>query len=251
MDDAEAAVIVLVTRSRTQMDVYVEKLWLSNGLVIYSNENTPACEIFREVFKEGIYTPAILPALKAGDVVIDIGANIGLFSLLAARVDSDVRVYAFEPASLNFLLLDKNIHENRATNIHPIRCAVSATTGMRTLYLDRCSVCNRAVSTNNPELNERCVGTEVVESVSLDDVFIKNGIRRCNLLKVDVEGSEYDIFFSASPSTLARIDAIAMEYHDYLVAHSGVELAKWLENKGFVVSINPGEGVGMIYARRF
>ena len=54
---------------------------------------------------------------------------------------------------------------------------------------------------------------EDVDCLSLDDLFAREGVERCSLLKCDVEGAEYDIFLNASDETLKRIDTLAMEAH--------------------------------------
>jgi FkbM family methyltransferase len=230
--------------------IYVTECHLSNGLTIYSNARTPVLEIFAEVFRDRIYVPPDIPQIKENDIVIDIGANIGLFSLLAASVAPSVLVHAFEPSSESFSLLTKNAKANELSNIQCHQIAVSSVTGQKTLYLDISSVCNRALSTANPEYRDRCIGVELVESVSLDDLFDKYGIARCKLLKMDAEGSEYDILLSAYHETLDRIEAIAMEYHQYLEDRSSEEIVEFLKRNGFYVRKEPGDGVGMIYAYR-
>jgi hypothetical protein len=63
------------------------------------------------------------------------------------------------------------------------------------------------------------------------------GISHCDLLKVDCEGGEYDIFFHTPADTLRRIQRISMEYHDDCTPHSHGELADFLTQHGFTVTL--------------
>src|SRR4030042_325499 len=70
----------------------------------------------------------------------------------------------------------------------------------------------------------------------LQEALRKAGFARCDLLKVDCEGGEYDIFFNAPEATLRKIERIAMEYHDGFTPHSHTELAAFLRGHGFSVT---------------
>src|SRR5205823_3837091 len=206
---------------------------LSNGLLIYANARTPLHSLFVDVFEHGEYVNPRIPSIKCGDIVVDIGANIGLFSLFAASISPDIQVYAFEPASDTFALLQENAAANNLANIHCQKCAVTATTGEARLYLDSGSLGDSVIR----ELvgDENISGTERVPCLSLDDLFFRYELPRCDFLKVDCEGSEFDLFSSASPQTLARITAIAVEYHEHNGRKSR-ELTELLEAHRFLVS---------------
>src|SRR5205085_647179 len=72
--------------------------------------------------------------IKKGDIVVDIGAHIGLFSLCAAQDAS--KVYAFEPLQDNFKLLEENIKQNNCKNIFPFQMAVARKTGQQELFIN-------------------------------------------------------------------------------------------------------------------
>jgi len=176
-------------------------------------------------------------ALRATDTVIDIGANIGAFAVYAAKQASRGRVLAFEPASDNYELLARNAALNRLSNLTPVRAAVAGQTGSLTLYRASGS---GAHSTMAGHLSVT-TGTESVEALSLDDVFRRYRIDRCDLLKLNCEGAEFEILYSAPDAVLARIDRIAMEYHateskrqkadalvDYLGRH-GFEVIEYVD----------------------
>ena len=85
------------------------------------------------IFYQGIYTPYYLP-IEKNDVVVDIGANIGVFTVYAATKTQST-VYAIEPFPSNFVCLEQNIHINRLGNAIPLRFAVSDKSGTA-LFLD-------------------------------------------------------------------------------------------------------------------
>jgi FkbM family methyltransferase len=163
-------------------------------------------------------------ALSDSDTVIDVGANIGAFAVHAARQLHGGRVIAFEPAADNFALLEQNARLNGLANLTPVRAAVAGTTGSLTLYRAQGS---GAHSTTAGRLSST-TGTEQVEALSLEDVFRRYEVDRCNLLKLNCEGAEFEILYGAPAGILQRIDRIAMEYHategkrgkaDALIAH--------------------------------
>jgi FkbM family methyltransferase len=171
-------------------------------------------------------------ALSATDTVIDIGANIGAFAVYAAKQASRGRVLAFEPASDNYELLARNAALNRLSNLTPVRAAVAGQTGSLTLYRASGS---GAHSTMAGHLFVT-TGTESVEALSLDDVFLRYRIDRCNLLKLNCEGAEFEILYSAPDAVLARIDRIAMEYHATESKRQKADaLVDYLDRHGFEV----------------
>lgn len=128
-------------------------------------------------------------AVKEGYVVLDIGANIGFYSLLAARlVGEEGRVYAFEPDPVNYSLLIKNIEINGYDSIFPLQKAVSDLNGKVRLYLDDKDTTAHTIRQRNgsKEFVE-------VESVTLDEFFAGEN-RRIDVIKIDIEGAEVRAF---------------------------------------------------------
>lgn len=123
--------------------------------------------------------------VKQGDVVVDLGANMGYFTLLAARlVGKEGRVYPFEPAPLNYSLLIKNIELNGYDNVVPIQKAVSNVSGAVRLFLSNEDMGNNTIYQygDDREVVE-------VESVALDE-FFKDKKHRVDVIKMDIEGAE-------------------------------------------------------------
>jgi FkbM family methyltransferase len=230
------------------VSVYITQCCLSNGLLIYSNARTPLHSLFIDVFEHAEYVHPGIPPIKSGDIVVDIGANIGMFSLFAASLSPDVQVYALEPASDTFALLQKNVAANHFTNVQCERCAVAAMTGELRLYLDSGSLGDSVI--REWVGNENVTGTERVPCISLDDLFSRYRLPRCDFLKVDCEGSEFNLFTTASSQTLEKIAAIAVEYHEHN-GRKSCERVDLLEAHRFqVAEKRTCKEIGMLYARR-
>lgn len=142
-----------------------------------------------ELSVRGIYGPfeteVLAREIKAGDVVVDIGANIGYHTLLFARgVGKAGKVYAFEPVPENFSILEKNVALNGYGNVERVPKAVSDVTGVQTLYLCESSSGMHQIFDAHAGRN-----TIEVETVRLDDYFSDyNG--RIDFIKMDIEGAE-------------------------------------------------------------
>lgn len=145
--------------------------------------------------------------VKQDSIVIDIGANIGVFSLYAAY-NGAKKVYAYEPNQQAYDLLLKNIScNNLGQVIVPCKLAVLNTNNETVKIPVESSPYNQVIT---GDARESC---EEVKTTTLDDIMTKNGIDFVDLLKLDCEGAEYKIFLNIENSALSRIRTIRMEYH--------------------------------------
>jgi len=231
-----------------EAEISMEKCHLSNGLVLRGNPRTPLQFLFTDIFVRREYTNEHVPAIKPNDVVIDIGASAGMFSLYAASLSSSIIVYAFEPAPDTFALLQKKLAANNLTNIHCQQCAVSSSTGELSFYLDSGSLGDSIIKEWIGK--ENIVATNQVACISLDDLFARFKLKHCDFLKVDCEGAEFEIFAAASSRTLQAIAAIALECHEYGERKSQ-QLIDLFKKEGFdVKEIKIRQGTSMIYAKK-
>jgi FkbM family methyltransferase len=126
--------------------------------------------------------------VKEGMTVVDIGANVGYYTLLAARlVGPKGRVYAFEPSPENFNLLSRNVEANGYKNVILIPKAVSDRTGTAILRIDRASSGGHSLSSFRGGAD-----SIEVETISLDDYFACSR-ETIGVLKMDAEGAEVAI----------------------------------------------------------
>lgn len=150
------------------------------------NDSTISPELFLnkkwEVFETGIFKKNI----KKGSAVLDIGAHIGYYTLIASgRVGPDGKVYAFEPDIKNFNLLSKNILENGCKNVILINKAVINKTGHTKLYLNEENTGDHRIYSSKE--NRQYIS---IQTVSLDDYF-KGADEKIDLIKMDIQGSEF------------------------------------------------------------
>jgi FkbM family methyltransferase len=154
----------------------------------------------RHIYKKDVYeettTRCLLKEVQfaQGDVVLDVGANIGWYSLLAAKYGS--QVYAFEPDPLNFKLLNENIAMNKLEEkVTPYQCALSDKEAVLPLYLypDK----NRG--RHSLHAMEGCEKVDV-RAVRLDDFLNEQGIegKHIKFIKMDIEGHEYPALLGAT-----------------------------------------------------
>lgn len=130
-------------------------------------------------------TQIVVEEVKEGDVVLDIGANIGYYTLLFARLVGDQgKVFAFEPDPVNFSLLERNVLINGYRNVTLIRKAVWNETGGLRLYLDDRHKGDHRVYDSHD-------GREsiVIDAVRLDDYF-QDCSSRIDFIKMDIQGAE-------------------------------------------------------------
>ncbi|KUJ51985.1 FkbM family methyltransferase [Chryseobacterium sp. JAH] len=127
--------------------------------------------------------------LKPGDVFIDIGANIGLFSLNASEIVGEKgKVYAFEAFPSNYRQFKENISINKFENIIPENKAISnQNSTIEILYNEK----DRNIGMASAFLKD-FTSNEVVECTTLDQYSDDHNINKIALIKIDIEGSEYD-----------------------------------------------------------
>lgn len=139
----------------------------------------------------GRYAPAltrlIADLLPPSAVMIDVGANIGWVALSAAATCRDAQVYAFEPGGFAFDYLRANVERNGMTSrIMAIKKAVADVTGTMPFTNDPF-----AHPSNHLESGRSDSGwTDSVETITLDDFVVQEGLHRLDLVKCDVEGAE-------------------------------------------------------------
>jgi FkbM family methyltransferase len=176
-------------------------------------------------------------------VVVDIGANIGLFSCYAAFSGAR-RVYAFEPNGEAYRCMLANISRSNLQGvIVPFQYAVTARSHEVVTIPKAASPQNR-IAYGNADGD----GHESVQTISLDDIVGKERIPCIDLLKMDCEGSEYDIMAGISESTFSRIDRIIVEYHDGKVGKIETDL----KQRGFKLEKHALETakMGMLWFRK-
>jgi FkbM family methyltransferase len=183
--------------------------------------------------------------------VVDLGANVGLFAIRAAELAK--RVISYEPFPGNYEQLQRNTADWPA--IETVGQAVAGEAGVLRLYRPRGEGMS-GVHTLHPEEAHASDSYDEVRATTLDDLFARHAVEHCELLKIDVEGAEYDILGAASAGTFARVDRIYGEYHDVRPEDPATRIdvfERFLGERGYRVRVVPKAGktnLGMFYAAR-
>jgi 31-O-methyltransferase len=210
---------------------------LPNGLEVAALNGFETRFLYEEIFERRRYARCGI-TLSPGDVVFDVGANIGLASLFFSRWEPRIVLYAFEPASLAFRALEQNVTAH-GLPVRAFRCALGASRSHRALtYLPAHSIC----STFHPDLGPaeatmahslesvgsmtrgtaRTLAHELFSTAESEDcvtvpfsqVIRDHAIREIALAKIDVEGDERAVLEGIDDTDWPRIGQITLEVHD-------------------------------------
>lgn len=146
--------------------------------------------------------------LNPGDVFYDIGANIGFYSTIAARlVGSNGHVYAFEPFSQSAQAARKNAAINHFDNVTVIVTAVSSRSGI--IFLD-----TEGPSTRHFSVSGDCAqGRLKIKAITIDDFLETSAARPPNLVMIDVEGAELDVLQGMMRTLRSHRPVLMVEVH--------------------------------------
>lgn len=145
--------------------------------------------------------------LEPGQTVIDVGANIGGFTVVAARaVGPAGRVLAIEPDAASFEQLTKNVRLNQLTNVTTINAALGDHEGRAAVVAHANPLMNRTVAVDE----QTDAG---VRLFSIGKLLDEHRIERCHFLKMDCEGAEFAIVRGMTEGDARRIENIVMETH--------------------------------------
>lgn len=168
---------------------------------------------------------------KPDDIVLDIGAHIGTFSLLMSSVLVNGKVYAVEASHDTYNLLRINLALNRSDNVYAHHVAMLDKAGEVKLYHDKENWGHTAVKSLSSS-------SEAVRCTTLADFMDHCGIMRCSLIKMNCEGSEFPILLSTPPHVLKRCAYMLILCHGDLWPKNTIEeLKQYLESCGFECSL--------------
>jgi FkbM family methyltransferase len=225
----------------------VHTIPLPNGLVFHLTSREmlySAKYVFDEIFNQQRYYRKGFE-IRPNDTVVDIGANMGMFTMWAAPQAANGRVLAVEPARQPFECLQLNIDRNGLTNVVGRRDAV----GKRGDALDmieypELNIVSHQASLRPPLVTRwwnyyrrhLAIRTASI-CVSLDDLMDEHGLDTINYLKIDCEGGEYAILRNLPSRHWDRIERVSLEFHELCREQKHRELVSCLEQHGFQVTV--------------
>ena len=181
---------------------------------------------YEQFFTDKIYEN-FFDQINTLESVIDIGANVGLFTELALRKGAK----EVKSVEINDVAIDifKSLH-NEKENVELITKAVSKGEGEIEIFIDPENSLVSSVFSNH---TANLVNSKTIKTIGLNDLVKE----KTNLVKMDVEGAEFDIFEGTSIETLKKIDFLLMEFHDNFGGVLRDNILSKLEDSGFTYDI--------------
>ncbi len=223
---------------RQQEKVYI----LRNGAKFLARTGSKDKSMILEIWIDKCYTPNGFE-IRERDLVVDIGSHIGTFSIYAAQRAKLGTVYSIEPVVDNFELLKQNLGLNNLENCVPIQKAITGRSGKRQIFVQQGDTTMHSFYNPKGRAKKTVVGT-----LSLGDLIKYYKIDFIDFLKMDCEGTEYEILFSTEDENFDKIGRISMESHPIDASRNVGSMKSFLESKGFEVKTN--SNFGTLYARK-
>lgn len=187
---------------------------------------------FDEIYLRGVYDEALV-GISSGDVVVDLGANAGYFSLAAFMKSKEISLVAVEPLPANHFSFKENMSINGIKDYDLIEKAVLTNdSGFLELHYeadDQVSVSASMVVKKQAKMSLK------VPALSFDELMQAQSLSHIDLLKIDCEGAEYNILFNTKPDTFKAIKKIVIEAHQWVPEEEGTipQMIKFLEDQGY------------------
>lgn len=152
-----------------------------------------------------------------GDVVLDIGSNVCLLSLVLAKLHPYIQIYAFDPNPIACFCAKASRCRNSITNLDVFNVAVGAENEKDVKFYSNSSEISASVQEEYTSLRDRVYKSDVIK---IDDLFdsLLLGINKVKYLKIDIEGGEYKLMnhiIDNRPDIIERIENLHLEVHGY------------------------------------
>ncbi len=206
--------------------------------------------VYNEIFKLREYRAAEDAIKNAKHAIVDVGAHAGFFSMYSRFLNKKVKIFAIEPEPNNLKSIKQHLTKNKILGVKVIAGAIASQTEKRQLIL--------SADNHNHHLAEPAFRsgedeekTITVQAWSFADFCKQNKIKKISLLKMDIEGGEYELFDGMSASDFAMVNYVILEYHtsNKLVSYKQIE--EKLRENGFGAQVFPSrfdKTMGFIWA---
>ena len=221
-----------------------------NGIELAIRSNSVDQENVDWLAQSPFWTSFETAQMNEDDLVLDLGAHIGAFAILAVRRCA-CRVFAFEPNVESATLCKINTLLNAVEDrVVCLQAAVAGRTGDTLLY-EATENWGHTVLPNGGPYNVLTGSNVLVECLSLKDALIKVGGKRCAFLKFNIEGAEFDMIEQSDNATLRQISVMVGEIHSDLVPRGHHAMESRLRDAGFQIEIKPLENKrAILFARQ-
>jgi len=213
------------------------------NLVIHLRDDADQ-SVFNEIFKVREYRSADEAIKSARFPIVDVGAHAGFFVCYCRALNENAKIFAVEPESKNLEALKKHIKDNNYLDIEVVEGALAKDMGIGSLVISPDSHNHRL---SNGDIAEG--ETVKVKTYSFSGFCKKNKIKKISLLKMDIEGGEYEVFDGLSADDLNMVNFVILEYH-YGKEYKKIE--DKLRENGFGVQVFPSKfekTMGFLFAK--
>ncbi len=199
--------------------------------------------VFKEIFMTDVYEiDTLVRQLPAKPVIIDIGANVGFFGIqLLSKMDA-ATIYAYEPMPANVQMLRETMDRNPRL-AQCLTLYQQAVTGNPLETVDlfaEAEESSQVVASVFFGFNDNNIHRLTVPAITLGDIIRQNNLQTIDLLKLDCEGSEYDIIYNTDSALIQRITRMAVEVHDLDTEQNNVGyFAAYLQQLGYQTTHAP------------
>lgn len=181
--------------------------------------------------------------IKPGDIVIDIGAHIGCFTIRASKkVGRDGKVIAIEPQQQNIKILEKNIKENNLENVVVIDKGVWSKKEEKKLFI--------SPNTGGHSFFKRTEHVNLIKTDLLDNILSNLKIDKVNFIKMDIEGAEIEALKGMEKTLEEPLNMAIAAYHQINGQKTYKTIDPILREKGFKISKENGIDGEIIYASK-
>lgn len=214
----------------TKDDKQMHRLGLKSGLMLNVNKNQGDLTTLFEVFIDEDYEFGENTNEKIN--IIDIGANVGYFSLYISKKFPNAKIFSFEPFPDTFVRLNEHFSGNKVKNVTPFNLAVSDFDGKSKFYSFEWTGCNTLI---DGEFDESQSKVTEVSCVKFDRLRELTGAEKFDYAKIDCEGSEYPMLLNSSDEAIKAVKKYIIEVHNS-EKYSKDDLVKKFRSLGYTVS---------------
>jgi FkbM family methyltransferase len=194
--------------------------------ILVIRKNTSDHYVFRDIF---LLNEFKLPIEIKPKFIVDTGAYIGLSTLYYAKKYPDAQIVAVEPELSNFETLSTNTEIN--SKISRINAGIwSKNTKLKIVNFNTEKWAFSVTETDDSDIN-------AIQAITIDEILLNSGFDEIDILKIDIEGSEMEIFSKNCDNWLKKVKIIVLELHDRLVpgcsdsVYGAIKKEDWFEFK--------------------
>lgn len=211
---------LLTTLLKQKSSVHLKQL----KITLYFRKESKDYETFEEIFLKNIYDTA-LPF--SPQTIVDAGANVGFASIFFKLKYPKAHILAIEIEKHNIEMIKKNT--SQITNFE----VVSKALFNKKAYF---KIENPFNATNSFQINEtEDLSSYDIESITIDEIFAQKNWKTIDILKIDIEGAEKQLFEDNYQTWLPKIKVIMIETHDRMLANCSLVVIKALSDFNFIL----------------